>query len=103
MELASLSLYYSQPDGDSLQEFGQPPHARLTDMFDCVFVDGRSMGRPNQLQEGWSKLLPGGYMILHDAERAEYAEALSAIVQGCSETWNKGPPGSAHLFIGKKS
>ncbi len=45
--------------------------------FDVVFVDGRA--RADCLAEGWQLLNPDGVMILHDAQRREYAPGIPAM------------------------
>jgi len=42
--------------------------------FDFVFVDGRA--RRFCLRRGWELLRPGGLMVLHDAQRTEYHDAI---------------------------
>jgi predicted O-methyltransferase YrrM len=42
--------------------------------FDFVLVDGRA--RRFCLPQGWALLRPGGVMVLHDAQRPEYADAI---------------------------
>lgn len=43
--------------------------------FDCIFVDGRA--RKFCIEIGWEILEPGGMMIVHDAQRAEYHETIA--------------------------
>jgi predicted O-methyltransferase YrrM len=45
--------------------------------FDAVFVDGRA--RSFCIREGFELLRPGGVLVLHDAQRLEYHEALRAV------------------------
>lgn len=51
--------------------------ATLGVRFDFVLVDGRA--RSFCLAEGWSLLRPGGMLVLHDAQRPEYRDALFAL------------------------
>jgi hypothetical protein len=45
--------------------------------FDFVLVDGRA--RRFCIREGFGLLRPGGLLILHDAQRTEYHDALSTV------------------------
>jgi predicted O-methyltransferase YrrM len=45
--------------------------------FDFVLVDGRA--RTFCLREGFELLAPGGVLVLHDAQRAEYHDAVRAL------------------------
>ncbi len=59
-----------------LQSYVRLP-ATLHDQYDFVFVDGRA--RCFCLAEGWRLLRPGGTMLLHDAQREEYHDAVRAL------------------------
>lgn len=44
--------------------------------FDLILVDGRA--RNACLRQGYELLRPGGIMVIHDAQRAEYRETLES-------------------------
>lgn len=50
---------------------------QLHSEYDFILVDGRA--RTFCLAEGWRLLRPGGTMLLHDAQRKEYHEAVRAL------------------------
>lgn len=49
----------------------------LATTFDFILVDGRA--RSLCVREGFEHLRPGGILLLHDAQRREYHDALHAI------------------------
>lgn len=53
-----------------------------------VLVDGRA--RCFCIREGFELLTPGGVLILHDAHRPEYRDAMMAIGGTFLEPWNQG-------------
>lgn len=67
--------------------------------FDLVSIDGRS--RPACFQHGWTKVKPGGFLMLDDAQRAHYASIHEAMAQ---RRWTRipfygpGPYGGAFRF-----
>lgn len=50
--------------------------ATLGTPFDLVLVDGRA--RTFCMRAGWELLVPGGVMLLHDAQRPEYRSTLQS-------------------------
>lgn len=57
--------------------------------FDLVLVDGRA--RTFCLQEGFALLRSGGVLLLHDAQRPEYREAVCALGRAVFlEPWKQG-------------
>ncbi|EDM76887.1 hypothetical protein PPSIR1_24714 [Plesiocystis pacifica SIR-1] len=57
--------------------------------FDFVLVDGRA--RSFCIREGFALLRPGGVVLLHDAQRPEYHEALRAVGRPVFlEPWKQG-------------
>jgi FkbM family methyltransferase len=62
-------------DGDytTFRDYVDYP-ARLGKMFDLILVDGRA--RVACMTAGWRLLGPDGIMILHDAQRLEYAPGI---------------------------
>jgi len=66
----------AEEDADLLRDYVALP-ARLGIAFDFVLVDGRA--RCFCLAAGWRLLRPGGVMMLHDAQRPEYRQAIAAL------------------------
>ncbi len=63
--------------------------ASLGETFDFVLVDGRA--RSFCIRTGFSLLRPGGVLVLHDAQRPEYHEAMHAIGRAIFlEPWEQG-------------
>lgn len=61
----------------------------LGKQFDFVLVDGRA--RSFCIHAGFSLLVPGGALVLHDAQREEYHAALRAVGQPLFLTpWEEG-------------
>jgi hypothetical protein len=57
--------------------------------FDAVLVDGRA--RRFCLPAGWALLRTGGLLVLHDAQRADYRDALLALgTPRLLEPWSRG-------------
>jgi predicted O-methyltransferase YrrM len=59
-----------------------------TGIFDFVLVDGRA--RRFCLLRGFELLRPGGYMVLHDAQREEYRDVLRCLDAVRFEPWEQG-------------
>ena len=65
------------------------PRALGGGAFDFVLVDGRA--RRFCIREGFDLLRSGGVLILHDAQRAEYHDALAAAAKPCFlSPWKQG-------------
>lgn len=64
--------------------------ARLPGLvFDAILVDGRA--RRYCIRQGFELLRPGGVMILHDAQREAYHDALEAVGKPLFlEPWHQG-------------
>lgn len=63
--------------------------ASLGVQFDFVLVDGRA--RRFCLEAGFRLLRPGGVIVLHDAQRVEYHDAVHALGRGVFlEPWHQG-------------
>jgi hypothetical protein len=64
--------------------------ATLGIRFDFVLVDGRA--RRFCLKAGWDLLRPGGVLLLHDAQRLDYHDALFALgpEPRLLEPWRRG-------------
>lgn len=57
--------------------------------FDLVLVDGRA--RAFCIRQGFELLRPGGTLVLHDAQRSEYHQALHAVGRPVFlEPWEQG-------------
>lgn len=57
--------------------------------FDLVLVDGRA--RCFCMREGFGLLRPGGVLVLHDAQRTQYHEALRSLGKAIFlEPWEQG-------------
>jgi len=66
--------------------------ATLGTRFDFVFVDGRA--RRFCLTAGWALLRPGGIILLHDAQRPLYHDALYSLGEPVMlEPWRRGQIG----------
>lgn len=78
----------AEADASLLAEYIGFP-ATLATAFDLVLVDGRA--RRFCLRAGWALLRPGGLLILHDAQRPEYHDALFALGNPLLlEPWKQG-------------
>jgi len=66
----------AERDPRILRDYVEWP-ARLGRRFDFVLVDGRA--RRFCLPAGFARLEPGGALVLHDAQRPEYHDALHAL------------------------
>ncbi len=53
-----------------------------------ILVDGRA--RNACAREGFELLAPGGVLVLHDAQRSEYREAMEQLGAVFLEPWNQG-------------
>jgi len=63
--------------------------ATLNQQFDFVLVDGRA--RCFCLKAGWELLRPGGVIVLHDAQRTQYHDAVRALGRAVFlEPWKQG-------------
>jgi len=57
--------------------------------YDFILVDGRA--RNACVREGWELLEPGGVLVVHDAQRAEYRETLESFdTHLFLEPWSQG-------------
>jgi len=75
-------------DPDAMRDYVARPAQRI-DSVDLVLVDGRA--RCFCLAEGYRLLRPGGVLLLHDAQRAEYRSALSQLGEAVFlEPWELG-------------
>ncbi|MBK6917208.1 MAG: hypothetical protein IPH07_07395 [Deltaproteobacteria bacterium] len=67
----------------------------LGERFDFVLVDGRA--RSFCIAAGWELLVPGGVLVLHDAQRPEYRDAMLATHEPqWLEPWQQGQICVAH-------
>lgn len=66
----------------------RPTRATVPFYADLVFVDGRA--RNFCMRAGFKLLNPGGVVVVHDAQRREYAEALSEIGARLLPGWTQG-------------
>jgi Methyltransferase domain len=66
--------------------------ATLGTQFDFILVDGRA--RAYCLHAGWALLRPGGIIVLHDAQRPLYQDALFSLGRPVMlEPWHRGQVG----------
>jgi hypothetical protein len=72
----------------SFENYCQAIDRYPADAFDLVVVDGRA--RPSCVFHARSRVRPGGYLMVDDAERPEYAEGLQ-LLEGWPRTDFSGP------------
>lgn len=60
---------------ENLDDYATFPARGKKGPFDMIFVDGRNRARC--LREAKALLKPGGFVLLHDADREQYQEAIS--------------------------
>jgi predicted O-methyltransferase YrrM len=65
-----------EQDPEAMRDYVARP-AQLIDAADLVLVDGRA--RCFCIAEGFRLLRPGGVLLLHDAQRSEYRDAVSSL------------------------
>lgn len=72
-----------------MRAYVELPRTLADPEFDFVLVDGRA--RSLCVREGFSLLRPGGVLIVHDAQRAEYHQALREVGKPVFlEPWKQG-------------
>ena len=78
-ERDALQAWRSRAERDPalMRAYIELPRSFEDHEFDCVLVDGRA--RSLCAREGFQHLRPGGVLVLHDAQRSEYHQALHEI------------------------
>lgn len=63
--------------------------ADALESYDFVLVDGRA--RSFCIRAGWEKLRPGGVLVVHDAQREDYRQAIAGLGRArYLEPWHQG-------------
>ncbi len=77
LHTAQLAAWFDRCERDPsiMKEYVSKP-ASCGVAFDLILVDGRA--RNACLRQGYELLRPGGIMVIHDAQRAEYRETLES-------------------------